>query len=161
MTVRGLTIQDGRAAPGGVGDCKDSQGGGIHAEIGSILNVDDSVVQHNTASPAQGGGGGIFAAGELYVLDSIVRHNSTTAGLVSGTDNGGGGIRWTGTGFPEFVITDSSVYGNTATVGGSGSGGGGVYSNQRPTLRNVTFSANRHLAGRRRAGGRRRGRHPR
>ncbi len=147
VTVRGLTIQDGRAAPGGVGACNDSQGGGIHAEIGSILNVDDSVVQHNTASPAQGGGGGIFAAGELYVLDSIVRHNSTTAGLVLGTDNGGGGIRWTGTGFPEFEITDSSVYGNTATVGGSGSGGGGVYSNQRPTLRNVTFSANSHLAG--------------
>ena len=160
VTVRGLTIQGGRAAPGGVGQCNDSQGGGIHAEDG-ILNVENSVVQHNTASPAQGGGGGIFAAGELYVLDSIVRHNSTTAGLVMGNDNGGGGIRWTGTGFPEFEITDSSVYGNTATVGGSGSGGGGVYSNERPTLRNVTFSANTPSGRRRRAGGRRRGRHPR
>jgi hypothetical protein len=147
VTLEGLIIHGGHAAPGGGGDCADSQGGGIHAESGSILNLHDSVVQHNTASPAQGGGGGVFAAGDLFVLDSIVRDNSTTAGLVMGDNNGGGGIRWTGSGFPSFEITDSSVYGNTATVGGNGSGGGGVYSEGPPSLSNVTFSANRHLAG--------------
>ena len=146
VTVRGLVIHGGTAAPGGGGHCDDSQGGGIHAEAGSSLTVDDSIVQHNTAAPAQGGGGGIFAAGNLAVSDSIVRHNTTTAGLVVGDNNGGGGIRWAGSG--NFSITDSTVYENTATVGGAGSGGGGVYSNGAPnTLTNVTFSGNVHVAG--------------
>jgi hypothetical protein len=147
VTLEGLIVHGGHAAPGSGADCADSQGGGIHAENGTILNVQDSVVQHNTAAPAQGGGGGIFAAGDLFVQDSIVRDNSTTAGLTLGNNNGGGGIRWTGSGFPSFEITDSSIYGNTATVGGTGSGGGGVYSSERPTLTNVTFSGNSHVAG--------------
>jgi hypothetical protein len=148
VTLQGLIIHGGHAAPGGPGACNDSQGGGIHAESGSsTLRLQGSVVQHNSASPAQGGGGGIFAAGDLFVLDSIVRDNSTTAGLVLGNDNGGGGIRWAGTGLFSFEIMDSSVYGNTATVGGSDSGGGGVYSNGPPILSNVTLSSNRHLAG--------------
>jgi hypothetical protein len=147
VTVDGLIIHNGRAAPGpSGGGCIGNEGGGIHAESGSILRVQNSVVQHNTASPAQGGGGGIFAAGDLFISDSIVRDNSTTAGLAIGTDNGGGGIRWTGSGFPSFQITDSSIYGNTATVGGSGSGGGGVYSSGPPDLSNVTLSGNRHVA---------------
>jgi hypothetical protein len=147
VTLDGLIIHNGRAAPGGPGACNDSQGGGIHAQSGSILTVRNSVVQHSTASPAQGGGGGIFAGDDLFVSDSIVRDNSTTAGLVLGDDNGGGGIRWTGSGFPSFEITDSSIYGNTATVGGADSGGGGVYSNGPPSLSNVTLSSNRHLVG--------------
>jgi len=145
VTLDGLIIHNGRASPGGPGNCNDSQGGGIHAESGSVLHLQNSVVQHSSASPASGGGGGIFAAGNLSVQDSIVRDNSTTAGLVLDNNNGGGGIRWAGTG--SFDITDSSIYGNTATVGGSGSGGGGVYSNGPPSLSNVTFSANSHLAG--------------
>ena len=144
VTLRGLIIHGGRAAPGGVNQCNDSQGGGIHAQSGSVLNLEEIVVQHNTASPAQGGGGGIFAAGDLFVTDSIVRDNSTTAGLVMGTDNGGGGIRLSGSG--SLTVDDSSIYGNTATVGGSGSGGGGVYSDSAPAVSNVTFSGNRHLA---------------
>ena len=147
VTVQDLAIHGGRATPGSGGSCADSQGGGIHAESGSILRVQNSWVQHNTANPAQGGGGGIFAAGDLFVEDSIVRDNTTTAGLTLGNDNGGGGIRWAGTGFPSFEIIDSSIYGNTATVGGTGSGGGGVYSNGPPRLENVTLSSNRHLAG--------------
>jgi hypothetical protein len=146
VTVEDLVIHGGTAAPGAGGACADSQGGGIHAEAGSILRVQNSWVQHNTASPAQGGGGGIFAAGDLFVSDTIVRHNTTTAGLAVGNNNGGGGIRWTGSGFPSFQITDSTVYENTATVGGNGSGGGGVYSANPPDLTNVTFSGNQHLA---------------
>jgi hypothetical protein len=144
VTIQGLVIHGGRAAPGGDGECDDSQGGGIHAQAGTTLNLEDSVVQHNSASPAQGGGGGIFAAGGLFVQDSIVRDNSTTAGLVMGIDNGGGGIRLVGSG--AWSVDDSSIYGNTATVGGSGSGGGGIYSARQASLRNVTLSSNRHLA---------------
>jgi hypothetical protein len=44
-------------------------------------------------------------------------------------------------------VTDSSIYGNTATVAGSDSGGGGIYSNGPPSLSNVTLTSNRHLAG--------------
>ena len=145
VTLDGLVIHGGHAAPGNPGDCADSQGGGIHAEAGTILNLRNSVVQHNTADPATGGGGGIFAAGDLFVSDSIIRDNATTASGVLG-NNGGGGIRWTGSGFPSFTIDDSSIYGNTATVGGTGSGGGGVYSAERPTVTNVTFSGNSDLA---------------
>ena len=147
VTVEDLVIHGGTAAPPAVGTaCADFQGGGIHAEAGSTLDVRNSWVQHNTASPAQGGGGGIFAAGQLFVSDSIVRHNTTTAGLTVGNNNGGGGIRWTGSGFPSFTITDSTIYENTATVGGNGSGGGGVYSANAPDLTNVTLSGNQHLA---------------
>ena len=144
VTVEDLVIHGGTAAPGAGGACTDSQGGGIHAEPGSTLNVQNSIVQHNTASPAQGGGGGIFAAGSLSVSDSIVRHNTVTAGLTVGNNNGGGGIRWTGSG--SFDVTNSTVYENTATVGGNGSGGGGIYSANAPDLTNVTLSGNQHLA---------------
>ena len=145
VTLNGLVIHGGHAAPGNPGECADSQGGGIHAEAGTILNLQNSVVQHSTADPATGGGGGIFSAGDLFVSDSIIRDNATTASGVLG-NNGGGGIRWTGSGFPSFTIDDSSIYGNTATVGGTGSGGGGVYSAGGPTLTNVTFSGNSDLA---------------
>ena len=153
VTVEDLVIHGGTAAPGAGGACADSQGGGIHAEAGSILRVQNSWVQHNTASPAQGGGGGIFAAGDLFVSDSIVRHNTTTAGLAVGNNNGGGGIRWTGSGFPSFQITDSTIYENAATVGGAGSGGAGIYSGGAPSLTNVTLSGNNHVASAGAAGG--------
>ena len=146
VTVEDLVIHGGTAAPGAGGACADSQGGGIHAEAGSILRVQNSWVQHNNASPAQGGGGGIFAAGDLFVSDTIVRHNTSTAGLTVGNDNGGGGIRWTGSGFQSFEITDSTIYENTATSGGANSGGGGVYSEGPPSLSNVTLSGNRDFA---------------
>ncbi len=147
VTLDGLVIHGGQAQPGAPGVCADSQGGGIHAESGSILNLRNSFVQHNSAAPVQGGGGGIFAAGDLFVSDSVVRHNTLTAGLTLGTDNGGAGIRWTGSGFPSFEVTDSTIYENTATLGGANSGGGGVYSSERPTLTNVTFSGNLDVAG--------------
>ena len=140
VTVENLVIHGGTAAPGNLGQCADSQGGGIHAE-GGTLTVDNSWIQHNHASPAQGGGGGIFAAGSLNVVDSIVRHNTVTAGSPLG-NNGGGGIRWAGSG--SLDIEDSTVYENTATVGGAGSGGAGIYSGGAPSpgLTNVTLSGN-------------------
>ena len=143
VDVEDLVIHGGTAAPGGnPGECADSQGGGIHAE-GGTLTVRNSWIQHNHASPAQGGGGGIFAAGTLNVFDTIVRHNIVTAGSPLG-NNGGGGIRWTGTG--SLDIEDSSVYENTATVGGAGSGGAGIFSGGDPALTNVTVSGNNHVA---------------
>ena len=143
VTVEDLVIHGGTAAPGtGAGECADSQGGGIHAE-GGTLTVRNSWVQHNRASPVQGGGGGIFAAGTLNVFDSIVRHNTVTADSPLG-NNGGGGIRWTGTG--SLDIEDSTVYENTATLGGTGSGGAGIYSGGDPSLTNVTLSGNNHVA---------------
>jgi hypothetical protein len=140
VTVENLVIHGGTAAPGNPGQCADSQGGGIHAE-GGTLTVNNSWVQHNHASPAQGGGGGIFAAGTLRVFDSIVRHNTATASSPLGS-NGGGGIRWAGTG--TLDIEDSTVYENTATVGGAGSGGAGIFSGGAPSpgLTNVTLSGN-------------------
>ncbi len=109
VTVEDLVIHGGTRRAGGGTVCADSQGGGIHAEAGSTLNVQNSWVQHNTASPAQGGGGGIFAAGSLSVSDTIVRHNTVTAGLTVGNNNGGGGIRWTGSGFHSTSPTARST----------------------------------------------------
>jgi hypothetical protein len=67
-----------------------------------------------------------------------------TAGSPLGNDNGGGGIRWEGVG--ALTVMDSTVYENTATVGGLGSGGAGIYSGGAPSLTNVTLSGNNHVA---------------
>jgi hypothetical protein len=139
VLLEGLTIHGGRAAPSGV-DCPDSQGGGIRSA--GNLTVTNSVIQHSSAAPDRGGGGGIFASGDLTVSDSIVRDNTTTALSALG-NNGGGGIHWAGTG-TSFEVIDSSIYGNTSTVAGDASGGGGIYSNDPPSLENVTLSGNRH-----------------
>ena len=65
MTLSGLIIHGGHAAPGDPSNpgCADSQGGGIHAEAGTILNLQHSVVQHSTADPGTGGGGGDLLGG--------------------------------------------------------------------------------------------------
>jgi hypothetical protein len=146
VTLNGLIIHNGRAAPGpSGGGCAGNEGGGINAEdANGRLDVQNSIVQHNSASPAQGGGGGIFAAGDLFISDSIVRHNTTTAGLALGNNNGGGGIRWSASG--TFSITNSTVYENTATTGGANSGGAGIYSGNAVALTNVTVSGNNHVA---------------
>jgi hypothetical protein len=141
VLLQGLTIHGGRTAPG-TNNCPGGRGGGIHSD-GNSLTVADSVVQHNSASPAQGGGGGIYASGDLFVRDSIVRHNTATALSALGS-NGGGGIHWAGSGFPSFEVSDSTVYENTATVAGDQSGGGGIWSNAQPTLENATLSGNVH-----------------
>jgi hypothetical protein len=142
VTLDGLTIHGGRASPGG-NDCPDGHGGGISSTANS-LSVTNSWIQHNTAAPnVSGGGGGIHATGDLIVRDSIVRHNSATA-LAPLGNNGGGGIYWAGSGFPNFEVIDSTVYENTTTVAGAQSGGGGIWSNGQPTLENVTLSGNRH-----------------
>lgn len=147
VNITGLTISGGRGAAGGA--CGDGQGGGIHDTGTGSLTLSDSTVQGNSATATQGGGGGIYKeVGDLSVQDTAVRGNSSTATSALGS-NGGGGIRWTGTGLPSFVLENSEISGNTATVAGPASGGGGIYTQASgPRIANVTLSDNRlSLAG--------------
>jgi hypothetical protein len=139
VDIAGLVISDGRAAPSAA--CADGQGGGIHDTGTGSLSITDSVIERNTAGSGQGGGGGIFKeVGNLEIRDSTVHGNRSTAG--SGADSGGGGVRWTGSGFPNFVIRDSTFSANSAAVSGASSGGGAIYSAGPPDLEYVTVSAN-------------------
>ena len=142
VEIAGLTISGGRGAAGGA--CADGQGGGIHDTGTGNLTISESTIEGNSATATQGGGGGIFKeAGDLTVEDTAVRDNNSTGTTALGS-NGGGGIRWTGSGFPSLVVRNSEISGNTATVAGPTSGGGGLYTHTAgPSVENVTLSGNR------------------
>ncbi|MCQ4166912.1 CSLREA domain-containing protein [Tahibacter harae] len=79
VTLRGLTIRNGRA----------DSGGGIRSAAGWPVQIDACTIANNSADTA----GGIDAAGPLGLTLSTLHANSATAP----TGPGGGGLRYTGT----------------------------------------------------------------
>lgn len=119
----GLTIADGRADAGGVGNhgagilnlgrllltgvtvrggIAAGAGGGIYSS--GVLTLVNSVVVDNSAAE----GGGIASDGTLSVHASVVRDN---VGTFSGGGIGNGGDAW---------VTDSTISGNSTSVDGGG-----------------------------------------
>jgi hypothetical protein len=78
-------------------------GGGIWDSLGT-MTITNSTISGNTAG---GNGGGIFNRGHLTVLNSVIEGNISSG-------NGGGIYVLSGT----VNITDSTVTGNTAMLGG-------------------------------------------
>lgn len=79
VTLRGLTIRNGRA----------DSGGGIRSAAGWPLQIDTCTIANNAADTA----GGIDAAGPLELIFSTLHANSATAPA----GPGGGGLRYSGT----------------------------------------------------------------
>jgi len=146
VTIRGITIADGRAPNGSDGsDGGDGEAGGDGGGIlnAGVLMLIDSTVRDNWAG--QGGSGG---AGDLDTYD----------GGNGGSGGSGGGIYTTGT----LTLTNSTVrgnqaghggsggdgsdneseYGGTGGDGGTGGSGGGIYSSGTLTLIDSTVEDN-------------------
>lgn len=138
-TISGLTITGGSVAtPGTFG------GGGITSY--GTLSLDHVVVSGNSVGAGAYGAGGILTVGALSINDSAISDNSTTGNQgggifdfghdVSVTDStvsgNNGGIYIDGAGvspMPTLTVTDSSISGNTITVGpalGAGIEAGGA-----------------------------------
>jgi hypothetical protein len=103
VTLRGLTIRNGRAL----------EGGGIRS-VNSHLTVEDCVVADNeTTGSGDQLGGGILAMSHngtatLVVRRSIVRDNSSVAG--------GGIYHWAHGGTASLTVTDSTFASNLGTA---------------------------------------------
>jgi uncharacterized repeat protein (TIGR01451 family) len=156
VTITGVTIQAGSVSPGKFGGF----GGGIQVQGGSILTLNNDIVQNNKDVFAGGGifvsdsdlrlnattvrnnsssglGGGIATSGHtsrLRIVDSLIANNSSDAG---------GGIA-TGGSTSDITITGSEFLGNSAT-----SGGGGALVNGKVTLAisSSTFANNNRTGG--------------
>lgn len=104
LTLRRSTVTENHA---------DQLGGGIYDEFESDITLDNSTVSNNTS----GGSGGIHVRGSLTTTNSTISGNE-------GDVQGGGIAATCGT---TVTMTGSAVIGNTAKVGGSSAGGGGIY----------------------------------
>ena len=160
LTVSDLTVTGGAEPSQG--------GGGIRADSGVPLTLQQARITGNKTD-ANGGGGGVFAAGPLTVTDSEISSNvaTTQGGGISsfgptdisssvikdnkaeaaGTTSGGG----IDANFSDVTVTHSVVSGNQAnnTSGGSVTGiqrGGGFdfenASTQSLTIKSSTVSGN-------------------
>jgi CSLREA domain-containing protein len=115
VTLSGLTITNGSAAPAG-------PGGGVVNSSGNVT-IDSSIVVANVAE--SGSGGGIYnAAGTMMVRNSSIINNSATEG---------GGIYSSG----PFVLVNSTISNNSANTAG------GIRNNGTPlTLIHATLTSN-------------------
>lgn len=134
ITIRGLTIKDGRPLgvtalngggvfAGGAGDntlenvvvtgsSATGSGGGAHVDLNSSLRVIRGTISGNTAAAD---GGGISNQGELVIESSTIAGN-----VITGTTGRGGGI-WSGeTSGDLAVVTNSTIANNSATSTGGG-----------------------------------------
>lgn len=149
LSLSGVHVIDNQAG---------SDGGGIFSA--APLMLVDSIVSGNRAGT---NGGGIYSDGALTVSKSTI---GTTAGFSLGNEaENGGGIF--DTGFHISDIESSAIVGNTATGGGAIAGrrlvlqnitnttiadnfaqdvGGGITTNGRVVLTNVTISGNQVLS---------------
>ena len=119
-----MTVQNGRAAPVGIG----SLGGGILNR--GALTINSSTIRANTGVPLDVAGGGIFNEGMLTLNDSTVSENgSDTQGVL------GGGIFNAAT----AIIQRSTISGNS-----TGSFGGGIGNSGSLIIENSTVSGNIH-----------------
>jgi uncharacterized repeat protein (TIGR01451 family) len=175
VTITGFTIRNGRAPAGGgvmniggtvlisasvvfnnVATDTAGYGGGIHSQgMGSVLEIENSVIVSNTTAVGHGGGiyngfgrvsirrtrilsnsagyhgGGIYTTGDnpIHIQDSILRGN-----WVTGTGNTGGGLY----NQSEATLTNVAIVGNRSFQGRAG----GIYNGDPMTLTNVTLSGN-------------------
>ena len=111
-------------------------GGGIEGgDSNTVVEITDSVIKYNQA---QRGGGLSMTDGALKLTGTSVYSNSAIT-----NDGRGGGLYLTGTNFvstaygTNFVITFSTISGNTAFAGG------GVYNQGNLVLVNSTLSGNK------------------
>ena len=141
VTLNQSTIADNKADDGGVPGAfgtiyYSSDGGGIYnVGLGSVVNLNNSVVQGNIASGSlfNGGGGGIFNS-----INATLNLNNSTVMLNSATHGHGGGINNQGSG--KLNVTSSTIADNTAAANGGGifdKDGGSV-----AILHNTSFSGN-------------------
>ena len=126
VTISGLTINNGKAL----------FGGGILNR--GTLTISNSTISGNTATGGPGGGirNDCQSGCPAGVIATMTINNSTISGNTASSD--GGGIS---SGFnSRTTITNSTISGNTAS--GTGSQGGGIWTNQLVTLTNSTISGN-------------------
>lgn len=108
------------------GNSAQKNGGAIFNSSSGTATVTNSTIASNTGVL----GGGIFnSVGTLAVINSQILSNKA---LQSGGDDGGGGIRNTGT----LTVTNSTFSGNTAP------GGSGILNFLHLTVKDSTFSGN-------------------
>ena len=143
VTLDSLIIQNGKID---ITPSYLSNGGGIYVK-NSFLTLENSVVQNNTATSS---GGGIRSEQGTLTIDQSEILTNTTSGA-------GGGVSSYGVGTNTFLMTNSTVAGNTAgaTVSGrsitpilvspqfTGDCGGGLYvENEDGLIQNSTIREN-------------------
>lgn len=104
--------------------------------VASLLVLNDSTISQNTATPPSGGfssGGGILNRGTVQMNRSALNLNQ--AGYGAGFYNLGSSAVLTANG--------CTWQGNNANNGSGFGSGGGLYNENRATIRNSTFSQNR------------------
>jgi len=127
LSLNNSEVSSNTVPPSGMG------GGGI-LNLSGALTIDNSTIDHNTAS----GGGGIVSgngtgggAGSLITINNTVISNNSATG---GEETGGGGISNGGT----LQMTNTDLTGNDA----DGGVGGGLLNHAAATLTNVTITGN-------------------
>lgn len=133
-----------------------ADGGGIFNA--APLTIDSSVISGNTATS---NGGGIYNSAAMTVVDTTIGTMTSNSALTANHGENGGGIF--DTGLHTTTIQRSAITGNTATGGGAIAGrsttiddienstisgnvsqdvAGGIATNGRVMLKNVTLSGN-------------------
>jgi hypothetical protein len=126
------TLIQGNQISGGGG------GGGIRFENGT-LTIIDSTIRNNVADQGSNGGGVLVRGGIVDIQGSTISGNSAEQGS-------GGGIYFSNIyTYEQFLLTNSTVSGNTALLGG------GVFINSdvmnlSPTIRYTTIVNNTALS---------------
>ena len=88
------------------------KGGGIFVDLGTTLELTNSIVTENKSRQF---GGGITNEGSLRVVRSIIRDNTLPLALLGGATSSGGGIfNFQGA---SVTIIESTVSGNEAARG--------------------------------------------
>lgn len=151
LTIETSTIS-GNIAPGGGGvymnglgtltidrstvsgnSANNSHGGGIRAETNVSVVILDSTISGNTSSGSNFGGGGIQSSGapSLLISNSTISNNST-----SGSGSAVGLIA-----SPNANIRNSTITGNTSSIGFSYAGDAGAVSLYYNTSGNLNVSS--------------------
>ena len=124
----GTTYLSGTTISGGGGFI---DGGDLNNQYGATMNVSDCTISGGVAEI----GGGLYNAGQATLTDCTISGNDATGSAGGGQ---GGGIS---NGLLEnkavLILTDSTVEGNTAKLGG-----GGLFNNGTATVTDSTFVNN-------------------
>jgi CSLREA domain-containing protein len=133
VTLSGLTVADGTAAPTSPAAAIDA--GGIMNFSAATLTLDAVVVTGNHLTGFYAGAGGVASTGDLVIRNSTVSANSANGSVILGQ---GGGIA---IGNSKTLTVTNSTIGDNHVLGGA-SGGGGIRSTGPVQLDSVTFAGN-------------------